>query len=182
MASNDYKKAEWGYIYCLSNQSLPGMVKIGMTTSSPHQRAKQLSNTSVPTPFKVEFAKYVHFPFEKEQTLHCILQTMNKRIHKNREHFRLTVQETLPYFELIDGSWDPAPAPALHTIPTVSTVSTVSQSRDRIITIYEEYKPPQPPPHKINEPKISNQTRICQVILIILLVMIVILIALLFIH
>lgn len=36
-----------GYIYCFSNQSMPGIVKIGMTTRTPGERAKELYTTGL---------------------------------------------------------------------------------------------------------------------------------------
>ena len=43
-----------GYIYILTNKSMPGLIKVGYTTGTPHNRAKELSGTTgVPTPFKV---------------------------------------------------------------------------------------------------------------------------------
>jgi hypothetical protein len=40
------------YVYVLINRSVPGMVKIGMTTSTPDERARQISAaTGVPTPW-----------------------------------------------------------------------------------------------------------------------------------
>jgi hypothetical protein len=116
MNQTNYQSAEWGYLYCLSNPSLPGMVKIGMTIHSPFQRAKQLSNTSIPTPYHVEFAKFVQYPYAKEQQLHQVLQEEKKRVHKNREHFHLTVDQTIAYFERIEGKWDPPPSTFSHKI------------------------------------------------------------------
>ena len=40
------------YVYILINKSVPGMVKIGMTTNTPDERARQISAaTGVPTPW-----------------------------------------------------------------------------------------------------------------------------------
>ena len=51
-----------GYIYCLTNESMYGLVKIGEIHAegkTPHDRARELYTTGVPSPFKVEFAKKV---------------------------------------------------------------------------------------------------------------------------
>lgn len=49
-----------GWVYVLSNASMPNMVKVGCTYatgSDPESRAAELSSTSgVPTPFEVQFA------------------------------------------------------------------------------------------------------------------------------
>jgi hypothetical protein len=48
-----------GYIYLLINSAMEGFVKIGKTTKTPEERAKELSNaTGVPTPFTVAFDSY----------------------------------------------------------------------------------------------------------------------------
>lgn len=111
MSESNYKTAEYGFIYCLWNESFPHLVKIGMTTTCPHQRAKQLSSTGLPTPFRVEFAKYVRYPYEKEQKIHHILK--KNRVNHHREHFEVSRQDALTYFELLDGEWGPAPHPTL---------------------------------------------------------------------
>ena len=56
-----------GWIYCLSNISMPGLVKIGVTQLSPQKRAIKLHTTGVPTPFKIEIAKKVENYIEKEK-------------------------------------------------------------------------------------------------------------------
>lgn len=43
-----------GYVYILSNPSMPGLVKIGRTTRSVEQRANELWQTGVPTPFVID--------------------------------------------------------------------------------------------------------------------------------
>jgi hypothetical protein len=110
----NYKTAEYGHLYCLSNDTHSNMVKIGITTTkTPHQRAKELSGTSVPTPFRVEFAKYIRHPYQREQELHRLLQERGMRINHKREHFRMTPYEALQYFHLLDGEWSPPPSPYL---------------------------------------------------------------------
>ena len=40
-----------GFIYILSNVSMPGVYKVGLTTNSVRQRAQELASTGVPTEF-----------------------------------------------------------------------------------------------------------------------------------
>lgn len=87
-----------GYLYVAYNDSLPDMVKIGMTTTSVAQRLKELSNTSVPTPFYplavFEVSRNI---LAMEQELHVVFQA--DRIHEQREFF--TTKAPVPYCEKI---------------------------------------------------------------------------------
>lgn len=56
-----------GFVYVLFNDSMPGMVKVGLTTRLPEDRSHELSNTSVPTPFKVVFRVATSQPREVEK-------------------------------------------------------------------------------------------------------------------
>lgn len=47
-----------GYVYVLSNPSMPGLVKIGRSIHGGKKRAGQLCQTGVPSPFVLEFELY----------------------------------------------------------------------------------------------------------------------------
>jgi hypothetical protein len=99
---------EDGYIYCFSNDSMPGILKIGMTKLLPESRLKyaNLPNTwKPPTPYKIVFAKKVNNYKQKEITLHLILAKYAKRIHPRREFFLVLPEEVKTLFDLIDGEW-----------------------------------------------------------------------------
>jgi len=59
-----------GWVYVLSNQAMPGRVKIGFSMKDPVLRAEQLSGTGLPVPFVVEYDVLVTEPNEVEQTAH----------------------------------------------------------------------------------------------------------------
>ena len=59
-----------GYIYCFSNLSYDGLLKIGFTDRNPKNRANELYKTGVPFPFKIEFVKYVDEPKIIETSIH----------------------------------------------------------------------------------------------------------------
>jgi len=74
-----------GYVYILSNQSMPGLVKIGKTTRDVFTRATELFQTGVPTPFDVEH--YVASPdcHTLENTMHALFDAA--RVSGSREFF-----------------------------------------------------------------------------------------------
>lgn len=81
-------------VYVLTNDCMPGIVKIGITgMETVEERIKSLDNTSLPKPFRFYFAieteraaeieKFVHKAFD-----HC-------RVRANREFFMLDPEEAV---------------------------------------------------------------------------------------
>jgi len=93
-----------GYIYCFTNESMPGLVKIGMTTEDPEYRARELSSvTGIPTPFRVEISKRILNPREKERAVHELLATLGFRVNEKREFFDCSMVIVKQLFAVIDG-------------------------------------------------------------------------------
>lgn len=82
----------WGFVYCMANESMPGMYKIGFTSASPYERAIQLSKgTGVPSPYIVLFYADVPNPSSYELMIHEALE--DHRVSGNREFFKIDVKE-----------------------------------------------------------------------------------------
>ena len=83
---------ENGFIYVLSNESMPGVYKIGMTRNDPEQRAKEISgSTGVPTPFSLVAAFHSTNPPRDEKIVH---EAWSKnRVSPNREFFSFDLDE-----------------------------------------------------------------------------------------
>jgi hypothetical protein len=81
------------WVYILSNESQPGMYKIGYTSHEDvDQRVKQLSrSTSVATPFYLEWAFRCFNAERLEGEVHKKLQ--GHRISKDREFFAISLNE-----------------------------------------------------------------------------------------
>lgn len=97
-----------GYIYCMSNASMPGIMKVGLTMRTPEERLKEANKSDTfkpPTLYQIEFAKYVTSPIIKERVLHDLLERYKERIHPQREFFRVSASEVRRFFDLIDGVW-----------------------------------------------------------------------------
>jgi hypothetical protein len=83
-----------GYIYCFSNESMPNIFKIGMTTRTPEERLTEANSSSTwkpPTPYKIVFVKRVSNPLQCEKKIHNILSIC--RINKKREFFHGPLEE-----------------------------------------------------------------------------------------
>jgi hypothetical protein len=97
-----------GYIYCISNSSMPNILKIGMTERHVETRLKEANASDTwrpPTPFKIEFAKKVSNVKDKEKTLHALLEKYTDRVNPRREYFRVSIEEVRKFFDLMDGEY-----------------------------------------------------------------------------
>ncbi len=80
--------AEYGFVYFLSNKSMPGLFKIGFSEKHPEIRAMELSKaTGCPTPFEVMFYFGCKNPMMIERYLHDSLDAY--RVNQRREFFEL---------------------------------------------------------------------------------------------
>ncbi|ANE53786.1 hypothetical protein AYM39_00375 [Methylomonas sp. DH-1] len=71
---------------------MPDLVKVGYTTRSPEERAKELgANTSVAVPFIVAFKRLVSNCEAVERMIHDRLAAKGFRVAENREFFRAPV-------------------------------------------------------------------------------------------
>ena len=85
-----------GFIYFLTNPSMPGLLKIGCSYA-PYERCRQLSSgTCLPTPFEVEFVQFLLDMQRIEQTLHRMLD--HTRVNNNREFFRIAPGRAIETF------------------------------------------------------------------------------------
>lgn len=84
--SGAIRDPEW--IYILVNKSMPGMVKIGMTTDTVEARAKQINAaTGVPTPWIPVFKFRCYGSRFLEQEVHEYLA--KERVNTHREMFNI---------------------------------------------------------------------------------------------
>lgn len=86
-----------GWVYVLSNKSMPGLVKIGFSLKDPQLRASELFQTGTPTPFVVQYSAYVKNAQSVEFATHKHLNSY--RINRNREFFRCEVWDAVKAIE-----------------------------------------------------------------------------------
>ncbi len=104
-------------IYILTNEAMPGYVKIGKTSTSLEQRVRELSSsTSVPLPFTVFYACTVASANFVEHQLHDAFD--NNRVNPRREFFSIDpervvaalrlaqIEEITPHADIVDSAED----------------------------------------------------------------------------
>lgn len=92
------------------NASMPGLVKLGVTTDTAVNRAKQLTAaTASPTPFHVVYQKAVSDCNEAESKVHAALA--DRRVNDKREFFEVSVYEAAVTMDRICGGERYRPKP-----------------------------------------------------------------------
>jgi hypothetical protein len=75
------------YVYILTNEAMPGYIKIGLTENSVSERVVQLDNTSIALPFQCYYAARVEDNRKIERALHTAFGDF--RVRPNREFFKM---------------------------------------------------------------------------------------------
>ena len=92
-----------GIIYVLTNDAMPGMVKIGRTSGEGvERRVAELSRaTGVPLPFKVAVARTVHDAHKVERALHIAFGP--DRVNPSREFFSIAEHRAVAIINAFPG-------------------------------------------------------------------------------
>jgi hypothetical protein len=111
------------YVYILTNEAMPGYIKIGLTDKPVSERVLGLDNTSVAVPFQCYYAARVDNNQKIERALHTAFGDF--RVRPNREFFKmdpykvkailevLAIEDVTPKNELVATAED---AQALRTV------------------------------------------------------------------
>ncbi|MCP1660411.1 GIY-YIG nuclease family protein [Neisseria perflava] len=91
-----------GWVYILTNQGMPGLIKIGYTKHPPHERARELYGTGVAFPFEVAYQARCHQYQVVEQAVHDELDAM--RVNDGREFFACSVAQGIEAVRRCAGS------------------------------------------------------------------------------
>jgi len=90
-----------GWVYVISNQSMPGIVKIGYSMKDPWARAEELAHTGTPLPYLVDYEVLVHEPQVIEQGAHEALKHV--RLNEKREWFRCSTSAAVTAIRSVVG-------------------------------------------------------------------------------
>lgn len=85
-----------GFVYLLSNKSMPNIYKIGFTTLSPYKRVSQLSrSTSCPTDFEIVCFAEFDDCFQAEKEMHDRFSPF--RVNPKKEFFKFSIYDIVTY-------------------------------------------------------------------------------------
>jgi T5orf172 domain len=87
------------YVYILTNEAMPGYIKIGLTENPVSQRVVQLDNTSVALPFQCYYAARVDDNRRIERALHTAFGDF--RVRPNREFFKMDPYKVKAILEVL---------------------------------------------------------------------------------
>jgi len=79
-----------GSVYVLGNDLMPDLYKVGWTERSPEERARGLSGTGQPAPFKVIFSVITDLDMKIEKEIHKRLDKY--RYRQDREFFKTDIE------------------------------------------------------------------------------------------
>lgn len=86
-----------GWVYVISNQAMPGLIKIGYSTKDPELRARELNHTGSPYPYIVEYEMLIAEPYRLEQQVHKALRHHSE----GREWFRCSAEEAIAVIQQV---------------------------------------------------------------------------------
>lgn len=125
-------------IYILTNESMPGYIKIGYTNNSVEERIKQLDRTGVPLPFEIYYACEVEHALNDEKWLHAIFS--DKRVRDSREFFKMDPERVVIALRRIQKKDITATLPSTATEAEQKEIETKKKIRSRFA--FSTYKIP----------------------------------------
>lgn len=103
------------YVYVLLNPAHMRYVKIGWTSKSPEERARELSAaTGVPQPFLVAYEATVSDGPSAEADIHARLTALGHRLNPSREFFEIALKEAIAIVDQVCQEYQHAQDGLLH--------------------------------------------------------------------
>lgn len=92
-----------GIVYLLTNPTMPGLVKIGVTMNEDVKvRMMQLYSTGIPVPFECAYAAKVKDPVKVESAFHTAFAP--SRVNPKREFFEIEPAQAISLLKLLEIS------------------------------------------------------------------------------
>lgn len=91
---NQIVKLEW--VYVLTNDSIPGICKIGMTTNTVVRRVKEINSaTGVIIPWTIFYKHKCANSRSLEKKVHKYLEKRGRRVNQHREGFDISPEDAI---------------------------------------------------------------------------------------
>jgi len=129
--NNEIDQGENAFVYIMSNPSLKGLIKVGMSVNVEKRRMELSSSTSIPEPFSIEYVFTVPITFVGKAEK--IAQMALRGFQQKKEYFSCTPAEAIP---LIKQELDKHIR--FSTIDVKAIKSTIRDYTDRISTLRQE--------------------------------------------
>ena len=113
-------------VYILTNQAMPGIIKIGFTDNSVEQRMKELDKTATPIPFECYYAKRIEKAEFVEKKMHEAFDEF--RMRDNREFFRMSPEQAKAALDIAEGE---DVTPREDVVETTSDKTALDKERNR---------------------------------------------------
>ena len=111
-----------GYVYCMTNEHMPGFVKVGYTDRTPDERLAEANGDTWSIPcWKCETSVRVKSPREAERTIHALFSHGGGRVSPRREFFNCSVDYVKMVFAIL-RTQNPELTPQALIMAEVNTV------------------------------------------------------------
>ena len=129
------------YVYILINEAMPGLIKIGRTTTSVKQRISELNSPAgIPLPFTCYYAARVEDSSRVEKKLHDAFG--DHRIRERREFFRLSPHRAQAALELAALEDVTPREEIIDEFPEDAEQGLIRETRRRILPTFSQYQIP----------------------------------------
>ena len=89
-----------GWVYVITNKSMPDFLKVGFTLKDPNLRARELNSTGLPHSYVVEYEVFVEHPRHCEQKAHTLL----KEYREGKEWFNCSLAHAISVIQKVAGT------------------------------------------------------------------------------
>jgi hypothetical protein len=129
------------FVYILINEAMPGLVKIGRTTTSVKQRISELNQPAgIPLPFTCYYAARVEDCIKVEKKLHEAFG--DHRVRDRREFFRLSPHRAQAALELAALEDVTPREEIIDEYPEDAAMGLIRETKRRALPTFSQYKIP----------------------------------------
>ena len=129
------------FVYILINEAMPGLIKIGRTTTSVKQRISELNQPAgIPLPFTCYYAARVEDCAKVERKLHEAFG--DHRVRDRREFFRLSPHRAQAALELAALEDVTPREEIIDEYPEDAAMGLIRETKRRVLPTFSQYQIP----------------------------------------